>query len=256
MQKRPKVLVIAGSDSSGGAGITRDLRTLYDLNADGVAVVTAVTAQTNTNVQAIHFVPANLIREQIATALASNDVRAIKIGMLGTRAAIEAVAASLPLRNEIPVVLDPVLAASSGRSLLEEDAHMVLIEKLFPRVTLITPNIPEAASLLGEPESGDPTTLTTYGVRLLADGPRAVLVKGGHGAGDESIDMLISTATDDVTTFRGPRLPGTLRGTGCALSSAIAARLAREEALVSACRSGRAYVAELFERQGRPIRIP
>jgi len=243
---RPTVLVIAGSDSSGGAGITRDLRTLFDLDVNGVAVVTAVTAQTNTSVQGVHFVPANVIRDQLATALASNTVRAIKIGMLGTRAAVEAVASSLPLRNEIPIVLDPVLAASSGRSLLEDDARIALIERLFPRVTLITPNIPEAAALLGEPVSQDPTTLTTYGVRLLADGPRAVLVKGGHGDGDESIDQLI-TGADDVVTFRGPRLPGTLRGTGCALSSAIAAGIARELSMVNACRGARDYVAGLFD---------
>jgi hydroxymethylpyrimidine/phosphomethylpyrimidine kinase len=239
------VLVIAGADSSGGAGLTRDLRTLHDLGVNGVAVVTAVTAQTNTSVRAIHFVPPTLIREQIATALASSAVRAIKIGMLGTRAAVEAVAAMLPLRNEIPIVLDPVLAASSGRSLLEDDARMALIERLFPKVTLITPNIPEAAVLLGESVSREPATLKAYGVRLLADGPRAVLIKGGHGDGDESVDTLFTAA--DVTTFRGPRLPGTLRGTGCALSAAVAAALSREESIVSACRSARDYVARLFD---------
>jgi hydroxymethylpyrimidine/phosphomethylpyrimidine kinase len=243
---RSTVLVIAGSDSSGGAGISRDLRTLHDLDVNGVAVVTAVTAQTNTSVRSIHFVPPATIRDQIATALASNPIRAIKIGMLGTRAAVEAVAASLPLRNEIPIVLDPVLAASSGRSLLDDDARIALIELLFPRATLITPNIPEAAALLGEPVAQGATTLMTYGTRLLADGPRAVLVKGGHGEGDESVDLLISSSAD-VVKLRGPRLPGTLRGTGCALSSAIAAGLSRELSLVAACREARSYVASLFD---------
>lgn len=243
---RPTVLVIAGSDSSGGAGISRDLSTLHDLHVNGVAVVTAVTAQTNTSVRGIHFVPSSMIRDQIATALASNTIHAIKIGMLGTSAAVEAVASSLPLRNEIPIVLDPVLAASSGRSLLEDDARIALIELLFPRSTLITPNIPEAAALLGEPVAQGAATLMTYATRLLADGPRAVLVKGGHGEGDESVDLLISSLAD-VVKLRGPRLPGTLRGTGCALSSAIAAGLARELSLVAACREGRNYVGSLFD---------
>ncbi len=133
--------------------------------------------------------PPTLIRDQIETALASNAVRGnqdrharhARGGGSGRRELCRC-------RNEVPIVLDPVLAASSGRSLLDDDARVALVERLFPRVTLITPNIPEAAALLGEPESRDPTTLTTYGVRLLADGPRAVLIKGGCGAGDESVD--------------------------------------------------------------------
>ncbi len=140
----------------------------------------------------------------------------------------------------------------------------------FREVTLITPNIPETAALLGVSESQDVTTLKSYGVRLLADGPRAVLIKGGHGVGDESVDMLVASGaaaataaaaaapgaaanavdagTVEVTTFRGPRLPGTVRGTGCALSSAIAAGLSREESIVGACRLARDYVAGLFPK--------
>ncbi len=241
------MLVIGGSDSSGGAGVGRDLRTLSNLNVSGVAVITAVTAQTNTRVQSIHLVPPAMIRHQISTALASNTIHAIKIGMLGNRHAVEAVASSLPLRNEVPVVLDPVLAASSGRTLLDDDGRMALIEILFPRVTLITPNILEAATMLGEPIARDIETLTAYGTRLLADGPRAVLVKGGHAEGEESIDLLIAAA-GDVTKLRGPRLPGSLRGTGCALASAIAAGLAREQTLIGACREAKLYVASLFEQ--------
>jgi hydroxymethylpyrimidine/phosphomethylpyrimidine kinase len=243
----PAVLAIGGSDSSGGAGISRDVRTLTELGVRAVAVVTAVTAQTDTSVQGLHFVPPALIRDQIATAQASNVIRAIKIGMLGTRQAVEAVAAGLPLRNEVPIVLDPVLGSSSGRSLLDDDGRAALIELLFPRVTLITPNIPEAAALLGEVVATERAALELYGQRLLVNGPRAVLVKGGHAEGDESVDLLICPERD-VVEIRGQRLPGSLRGTGCALSSAIAAGLSQGLSLPAACRQGRRYVQSLFER--------
>ena len=247
----PTVLVIGGSDSSGGAGISRDLSTLHDLNARGVAVITAVTAQTNTSVRSIHLVPQGTIRDQIETALSSNRIHAIKIGMLGTRRAVEAVALSLPLRSEIPVVLDPVLASSSGRALADDDARTALVEVLFPRASVITPNAVEAAALLGEPVVTDAATLESYAQRLLDDGPRAVLLKGGHAEGEESVDVLVS-ADREVARFSGPRRPVTLRGTGCALASAIAAGLARELPLIDACRNGKRYIMGLFE-QAPPV---
>jgi hydroxymethylpyrimidine/phosphomethylpyrimidine kinase len=239
------VLVIGGSDSSGGAGVARDLRTLSDLGMHGVAVVTAVTAQTHAAVRGMHMVPPDFIADQIAAALASNVVRAIKIGMLGTARAVETVAANLP-RERVPVVLDPVLAASSGGRLLDDNGRSALIEHLLPRATLVTPNVPEIALLLGKPLSTDTATLERYGARLLELGPSAVLVKGGHGEGDEAIDLLLSK-TADVITLRGPRLPGSLRGTGCALASAIAAGLARDQPIPAACREAKRYVAGLFE---------
>jgi len=243
----PTVLVIGGSDSSGGAGITRDLSTLHDLNVRGVAVVTAVTAQTHTSVRSLNLVSQGAIRDQIETALASNRIHAIKIGMLGTKRAVEAVALSLPLRSEVPLVLDPVLASSSGRDLADEDARIALVELLFPRATIITPNAIEAASLLGEPVVTDPATLQSYALRLLDDGPRAVLLKGGHAEGEESVDVLVSVDRE-IVEFSSPRRPGTLRGTGCALASAIAAGLARELPLVDACREGKRYLVGLFEQ--------
>jgi hydroxymethylpyrimidine/phosphomethylpyrimidine kinase len=242
----PTVLVIGGSDSSGGAGISRDLQTLHDMNVCGVAVVTAVTAQTNTSVRSINLIPQEAIRDQIETALSSNRIHAIKIGMLGTKRAVEAVACSLPLRSAVPVVLDPVLAASSGRALTDDDARIALVELLFPRATLITPNAAEAATLLGEPVVTDAATLESYALRLLDDGPRAVLLKGGHAEGDDSVDILVS-AGHEIASLRGPRMRGTLRGTGCALASAIAAGLARELPLIDACREGKRYIMGLFE---------
>jgi hydroxymethylpyrimidine/phosphomethylpyrimidine kinase len=243
----PTVLVIGGSDSSGGAGIARDLNTLHDMNVRGVAVVTAVTAQTNTRVRSIHLIPQATIRDQIEAALASSRIHAIKIGMLGARRAVEAVASSLPLRSEVPVVLDPVLAASSGRALADEDARIALVELLFPRATLITPNAIEAATLLGAPVVTDAATLESYALRLLDDGPRAVLLKGGHAEGEECIDVLAS-GDRAITRLPGPRRRGTLRGTGCALASAIAAGLAREWPLIDSCREGKRYILERFDR--------
>lgn len=241
----PTVLVIGGSDSSGGAGISRDLQALHDMNVRGVAVVTAVTAQTNTSVRSINLVPQGTIRDQIETALASNRIDAIKIGMLGTRRAVEAVALSLPLHGAVPVVLDPVLAASSGRALADDDARVALVELLFPRATLITPNAIEAAVLLGEHVATDAATLESYALRLIEDGPRSVLLKGGHAEGEDSVDILV-TADRAVSKLSGPRMHGTLRGTGCALASAIAAGLACELPLIDACREGKRYITGLF----------
>jgi hydroxymethylpyrimidine/phosphomethylpyrimidine kinase len=243
----PTVLVIGGSDSSGGAGISRDLEALHDMNVRGVAVVTAVTAQTNTSVRSINLVPQGTIRDQIETALSSNRIHAIKIGMLGTRRAVEAVAFSLPVRSEVPIVLDPVLAASSGRALADDDARVALVELLFPRATLITPNAVEAAALLGEAAVTDAVTLESYALRLIDDGPRSVMLKGGHAEGEDCVDILVS-ADREVARLSGPRLRGTLRGTGCALASAIAAGLARELPMIDACREGKRYVMSLFER--------
>lgn len=242
---RDTVLVIGGSDSSGGAGVARDLRTLFDHGMHGVAAVTAVTAQTHAQVRGVHMVTPDLIAGQIAAALASNKVRAIKIGMLGNARAVEAVAASLP-REDVPIVLDPVLAASSGGRLLDEAGQAALVEHLLPLATLVTPNVPEAALLLGESATTDAATLTRYGRGLLRLGAAAVLVKGGHVEGDEAVDVLVSKTADTVE-LRGARLPGSLRGTGCALASAIAANLAKRKSLPVACTEAKRYVAGLFE---------
>ena len=238
------ILVIGGSDSSGGAGIARDLRTLSDLDPEivGIPVITAVTAQTNTCVQTVHLVPPAVVADQIATALDSHAIRAIKIGMLGSRGIVETVARSLPSRDVIAIVMDPVLAASSGRALLDEAGRLALIEQLLPRVTLVTPNLPEAAALLGEAAAADHADRQIeLGRRLRALGPEAVLVKGGHANHADANDILVS-AGEVVVTLSAPRLPGTMRGTGCALSSAIAAGLARGLPLTDACREAKRYL--------------
>ena len=243
----PAVLIIGGSDSSGGAGLARDLRTLEGQGVEAVIALTAVSAQSNSRVWAVHHVPPELIRAQILSALESRRVGAIKIGMLGTAAAVEAVAESLPRGHDAPLVLDPVLRSSSGGQLLDEAGRGAMQERLFPLATLLTPNIPEAAQLCGaEPQAGsDTVTRLAWAAQLLARGPRAVLIKGGHAAGAEAADLL-ARADGTREWLSSARLPGSVRGTGCALATGIAAGLARGEALQEACWNARRYVLDLL----------
>jgi hydroxymethylpyrimidine/phosphomethylpyrimidine kinase len=240
------VLVIAGSDSSGGAGLARDVRTLAHFGMAAPCAVTAVTAQSDARVKAVHLVPPELVRTQIAAALATGRVAAIKIGMLGTRATVLAVAASLPPRSTTPLVLDPVLAASSGGELLDAAGREALLETLLPRVTVLTPNIPEVAALLAVPRAQNEADLLRQGEALLALGAEHVLLKGGHGSGAEATDLLL-TAGGALQSFSAPRLATTRRGTGCALASAIAAGMAAGLDVAAACARAKRHVTELLE---------
>jgi hydroxymethylpyrimidine/phosphomethylpyrimidine kinase len=266
---RPAVLVIAATDSSGGAGLTRDVRVLESFGVDSLCVVTAVTAQSDARVIAVHHVPPEVIRAQIAGALESRRVGAIKIGMLGTRATVEAVVDGLSTAvggaTTIPIVVDPVLVSSSGGLLLDAAGREALKSALFPVATLVTPNVPEVAALLGEHEATDEAGLIAQGRRLLAFGSQAILLKGGHSTGEEAVDLLIRreldggvepdsgrAAGDTVSTESGlddtveritsKRLAGSSRGTGCALASGIAAGLACAKPLAAACRNAKRYV--------------
>ena len=235
----PAVLAIGGLDSSGGAGLSRDVRTLTELGIDALCIATAVTAQTDSEVIAIHHVPSGMISAQIKTALATRQVAAIKIGMLGTAASVQAVSESLLLCDDrIPVILDPVLESTSGGVLLDDEGRDALRRKLLPRVTLLTPNLPEAAALLGPNSEID---VVTQAQRLLALGPAAVLIKGGHGTGDQAIDYLVSRSAAP-RRFALPRLNATRRGTGCALAAAISAGLASGTTLEKACYDAKMYV--------------
>jgi hydroxymethylpyrimidine/phosphomethylpyrimidine kinase len=236
------VLVIAGSDSSGGAGIARDLATLAALKVRSLCAVTAVTVQSSERVLAVHPLSAELVAAQVAAACAAGAPGAVKIGMLANAAIVRAVAAVLPAR--VPVVLDPVLAASSGGELLDA-AGRVALPELLPQVTLLTPNIPEAARLLGVAPACDEQGLLAQARALLALGPEAVLIKGGHGQGGEAIDLLVTRA-HEPQRLCAPRRAGTRRGTGCALASAIAAFLAQGLTLAESCARGKRYVSELF----------
>lgn len=245
MRGRPAVLVIAGSDSSGGAGIARDLETLASLGAEALCAITAVTAQTHARVVSVHHIPPQIVRTQMRAALDSSAVRAIKIGMLGTAATVSAVADGLPRDGALPIVLDPVLLASSGGVLLDEAGRAEMRARLFPLVTLLTPNIPEAASLCGAAPAASREALLEQARALLALGPRAVLLKGGHADGSEATDLLLMSQAAPQW-LHAPRLEARCRGTGCALASAIAAALAHGRSLAEACREGKQYVNSML----------
>jgi len=318
-ESRPSVLVIAATDSSGGAGLTRDVRVLTDFSVDALCIATAVTAQSDKRVLSIHHVPPDVIHAQLTAALETRRVGAVKIGMLGNRATVEAVAEalaathggelddpapidattasqavptsvasaegqsspSIPARLSrllshgltshatIPIVLDPVLVSSSGGVLLDARGRAALREKLLPQATLVTPNVPEIAALLGEPVASDEVELVNQARRLLELGCQAILLKGGHATGEEAVDLLVmrtqgpqldrrqpegrqgeanktGAAVDNIIVERitSRRVAATSRGTGCALASGIAAGLALGHSLLEACRRAKRYVLE------------
>ena len=216
--KVPRVLSIAGSDSGGGAGIQADLKAFAACGVHGMTAVTAITAQNTTAVTAVHTVPADVIGAQVKAVAQDIGLDAVKIGMLGTTGTIEAVAEALE-ELTAPVVLDPVLVAESGASLLDPDARRALVELLFPRATVATPNVPEARALTGL-EQAEPTELARA---VFALGPDAVVVTGGH----------LNNATDTfhdgerVVELPGKRHPaGSTHGSGCTHSAVLASALA------------------------------
>jgi hydroxymethylpyrimidine/phosphomethylpyrimidine kinase len=242
---RPAVLVIAGSDSSGGAGLARDLKVLADLRCEARCALSAVTAQTHGRLLSVHHIPPEVVRTQIRAALETGAVGAIKIGMLGNRETVNAVADCLAREAGVPIVLDPLLLSSSGGVLLDEEGRKEMRARLFPLATLLTPNIPEAATLCGAPRAESPPALIAQARALLATGARAVLLKGGHAPGPEATDLLL-TGGGEPEWLSSPRLDARRRGTGCALASAIAASLAGGAALADACREGRRYVLSML----------
>jgi hydroxymethylpyrimidine/phosphomethylpyrimidine kinase len=238
----PVALTIAGSDSSGGAGIQADLKTFAALGVYGASVITALTAQNTRGVGAIHPVPTDFVSAQIDAVFGDLDIRAVKIGMAAQPATIEAIAAALTRWAPKNVVLDPVMVATSGDRLLAADAVEGLRTKLIPRASLITPNLPEAAALLDESVAVGEVAIERQGERLLALGCSAVLIKGGHGQGAESIDYLITSAGS--IALPAPRFATkNTHGTGCSLSSAIAAGLARGEDLETAVRQAKDWIS-------------
>ncbi len=238
----PIALTIAGSDSSGGAGIQADLKTFAALGVYGASVITALTAQNTKGVSGIHQVPAAFVTAQIDAVFSDLDVGAVKIGMVAELGVIDAIAAGLQRWSPKHIVLDPVMVATSGDRLLAAEAVDALRTKLIPRASLITPNLPEAAALLDEPVAVNESVIESQGKRLLALGCRAVLIKGGHGQGAESIDYL---ATGNGTlALPAPRVATkNTHGTGCSLSSAIAAGLAKGDDMESAVRNAKTFVS-------------
>lgn len=238
----PRALTIAGSDSGAGAGIQADLKTFAALGVYGTSAVTAITAQNSVGVRDVHPVPPDMIRAQIDAVVEDIGTDTVKIGMLANAGVIEAVADALRAHGLEKVVLDPVMVAASGDRLLDEDAVTVLRERLVPRALVVTPNLDEAALLSGMEVAGR-DDMEKAARRMLEMGAHAVLVKGGHlGEGSEVMDLFVSE--HDTITIMNRRLPLEGHGTGCTLSSALAAFLARGMALEEALHEASAYLHE------------
>ncbi|MDW8137039.1 MAG: bifunctional hydroxymethylpyrimidine kinase/phosphomethylpyrimidine kinase [Bacteroidota bacterium] len=245
MSKRyARALTIAGSDSGGGAGIQADLKTFSALGCYGLSVITALTAQNTQRVRAVYPVSADFIGAQLDAVLEDIGADAIKIGMLHTEAVIQTVAERLSRYGAAPVVLDPVMVAKSGDRLLEQAAIEALRERLLPLATVITPNLPEAEVLLGQAiRSRD--EMPDAARKLLELGPEAVLLKGGHLGGSTSPDLLLWRSAPEPVWLEAERIQTrNTHGTGCTLSSAIAAHLARGYELLEAVRLAKAFLSE------------
>ena len=237
-------LTIAGSDSSGGAGIQADLKTFSAFGVYGASVITALTAQNTLGVQGIETVSAAFVAEQLRSVLTDLDVGAIKTGMLANAEIVEVVASALMSVSQCPLVVDPVMVATSGDVLLAPEAVNAIKRHLLPLATLVTPNLSEAAILLASRQACNEQEMAAQGKALLgAAGCHAVLIKGGHDGGDDAIDILVSAA--GVERLVRPRIatPNS-HGTGCTLSAAIAAMLSQGAALPEAVDRAKTYVWE------------
>jgi hydroxymethylpyrimidine/phosphomethylpyrimidine kinase len=235
-------LTIAGSDSAGGAGLQADLRTFAALGVHGATAITALTAQNTLAVEGVHMVPPEFVLAQMRTIAKDLNVVAIKTGMLGTLGIVEAVVEGLKAFPGVPVVVDPVMVAQSGDPLLDDNAVDAVRTKLMPLAVVVTPNMPEAARLLGSAIARDEAEMTAQATRLRALGANAVLLKGGHATGPTSIDIFVDG--DGTIRFEAPRTPTKrTHGTGCTLSAAIAAELAKGASLREAVAAAKAYVS-------------
>lgn len=242
-QRYTRVLSIAGSDSGGGAGIQADLKTFAALGCYGMTAITALTAQNTLGVSAIHGVPPDILKAQLSAVLDDIGVDAVKIGMLHAPEIVHAVAWALKHYNVKQVVLDPVMVATSGDRLIAAETVQVLVDELFPLATVVTPNLDEAALLLGRQITGA-HELEAAARDLLAMGAEAVLLKGGHLPGDEVADLLV-TGTGPSQRLASPRIASrNTHGTGCTLSSAIASFLALGEPLDQAVTKARSYILQ------------
>ena len=240
MTRAATALTIAGSDSGGGAGIQADLKTFSALGVYGTSAITAITAQNTRGVVAVEPVSPAGVRAQILAVLDDVEIGAVKTGMLASAAIVEAVADALG-RYAGPVILDPVMVSKSGDPLLDEDAVVGMTERLLPRSDLVTPNLPEAARLLGTGVAAAPDDVEEQGRALLELGPAAVLMKGGHAHGPSCTDRLVTG--HGISEMTMPRLlTRNTHGTGCSLSSAVAAELAKGAAMEQAFRRAQCWL--------------
>ncbi len=236
-----RVLTIAGSDSGGGAGIQADLKTFAALGCYGMSAITALTAQNTVGVQGIHAVPPAFLKSQLQSVIEDIGVDAVKIGMLHEPGVVEVVAWALEHYQLQRVVLDPVMVATSGDRLIADATVQVLVDRLFPLATVITPNLDEASLLLNRPIAAV-GELSAAAQALLSQGAQAVLLKGGHLPGDQVVDLLAQPGRADVVLASRRMASRNTHGTGCTLSSAIAAYLALGEPLERAVRAARDYI--------------
>ncbi len=236
-------LTIAGSDSGGGAGIQADLKTFSALGVYGASAITAVTAQNTRSVAAVGEIPAKLVAAQIDAVLDDIEVHAVKVGMLFTSEVTRTVAARLRERS-LPVVLDPVVVAKSGDALLREDAAAALIGEMLPLATLVTPNLPEAARILGDAQAASEEQMVAQARALVRLGARAVLMKGGHGTGPTVTDFLVAGEAEPARLAAPRRETRNTHGTGCSLSSAVAAEPAKGRQLADAVRRAHAWLQQ------------
>jgi hydroxymethylpyrimidine/phosphomethylpyrimidine kinase len=244
---RPIALSIAGSDPSGGAGIQADLKTFTALGVYGMAVITALTAQSTQGVAGVLAVPPEFVFLQIATLAADSRIGAVKTGMLNDATTVRAVAEAIKRHKLGPLVVDPVMVATSGDALLKEDAIAAVREELLPLANLLTPNLPEAARLLGRPVAADEAAMSAQAEALLKLGCKAVVVKGGHGRGTEAVDILLA-AEGTRLRLALPRIATkNTHGTGCAFSAAVAAHLALGASLPDAVASAKRFVHAALE---------
>ncbi|MGE0563851.1 MAG: bifunctional hydroxymethylpyrimidine kinase/phosphomethylpyrimidine kinase [Pseudolabrys sp.] len=237
----PIALTIAGSDSGGGAGIQADLKTFAALGVYGTSAIAALTAQNTRGVTGIHNVPPDFVVAQVDAVFADFKVGAVKIGMLSTAPIINTVAAVLRRHKAKNIVVDPVMVATSGDRLLAADAVEALRTDLIPLATVVTPNLHEAAALTGTALAGNEDEMARQARQILTLGPRHVLIKGGHGETADAVDLLVDD--HEVIRLSAPRIfTKNTHGTGCTLSSAIAAGLAKGQSLTDAVRGAKAYV--------------
>jgi len=237
----PNVLSIAGSDPSGGAGIQADLKAISANGAFAMAALTALTAQNTQGVSGIHLVPPDFVKKQIDSIFDDIRVDVVKIGMIANAEIAQAIARALAGRDA-PIILDPVMIAKGGAALLQPDAIAVLRDTLLPLAFILTPNLPEAAHLLAAQVATTRDEMEAQGRALCQLGPAAVLMKGGHLSGPDSPDCLVTS--ERVMWFEAPRMPTrNTHGTGCTLSSALAAQLAKTADIQSAVAAAKSYVA-------------
>ncbi|PNG25483.1 bifunctional hydroxymethylpyrimidine kinase/phosphomethylpyrimidine kinase [Methylocella silvestris] len=237
----PNILSIAGSDPSGGAGIQADLKTFSALGCYGMAAITALTAQNTRGVRAVHVPPADFVAAQIDAIFDDIAVAAVKIGMLGSAAVVEAVADRLAFYKPPAIVLDPVLVATSGDALASEGVEQAIVARLFPLASLVTPNLSEARRLSDAPRPLGPAQMREAADRLVRLGAKAVLIKGGDAGGETSEDFFLDGATEEILSAPRVKTRNT-HGTGCTLSSAIAAFLGRGLPLLDAVAAAKAYL--------------